>query len=32
LAAIGVTDFNAGIFASDPEEIARTKAVLKSIH
>jgi 5,10-methylenetetrahydromethanopterin reductase len=29
LATIGVTDFNAGIFASDPEEIARTKAVLR---
>jgi F420-dependent oxidoreductase-like protein len=31
LAAIGVTDFNAGIFTSDPEEIARTKAVLQSM-
>jgi F420-dependent oxidoreductase-like protein len=28
LAAIGVTDFNAGIFAADPEEIARTHSVL----
>lgn len=26
---IGVTDFNAGVFASDPEEIARTAAVLR---
>jgi F420-dependent oxidoreductase-like protein len=25
---IGVTDFNAGIFTSDPEEVARTKSVL----
>lgn len=31
LAAIGVTDFNAGVFASDPEEIASTKAVLRSM-
>ena len=28
LQAIGVTDFNAGIFTSDPEELARTMAVL----
>ena len=28
LEAIGVTDFNAGIFTSDPEELARTMAVL----
>jgi 5,10-methylenetetrahydromethanopterin reductase len=28
LQAIGVTDFNAGIFTSDPEEVARTKSVL----
>ena len=25
---IGVTDFNAGVFTSDPEEVARTQAVL----
>jgi F420-dependent oxidoreductase-like protein len=29
LASIGVTDFNAGIFAQDPEEQARTWAVLR---
>lgn len=29
LAAIGVTDFNAGLFSGDPEEIARTKALLR---
>ncbi len=28
LADIGVTDFNAGVFASDPELVARTAAVL----
>jgi F420-dependent oxidoreductase-like protein len=28
LQSIGVTDFNAGIFTSDPEEVARTKSVL----
>lgn len=28
LAAIGVTDFNAGIYATDPEEVQRTLAVL----
>ncbi len=28
LRSVGVTDFNAGVFAHDPEEIARTKAVL----
>jgi alkanesulfonate monooxygenase SsuD/methylene tetrahydromethanopterin reductase-like flavin-dependent oxidoreductase (luciferase family) len=28
LAAIGVTDFNAGVFTSDPEEVARTQSVL----
>jgi len=28
LQAIGVTDFNAGIFTSNPEEIARTQSVL----
>lgn len=28
LQAIGVTDFNAGIFTANPEEIARTKSVL----
>ncbi len=31
LAAIGVTDFNAGVFASDPEEVARTRAVLHAM-
>jgi 5,10-methylenetetrahydromethanopterin reductase len=29
LQAIGVTDFNAGIFTSDPDEIARTNSVLQ---
>ena len=28
LESIGVTDFNAGIFTSDPEELARTMSVL----
>jgi alkanesulfonate monooxygenase SsuD/methylene tetrahydromethanopterin reductase-like flavin-dependent oxidoreductase (luciferase family) len=28
LQAIGVTDFNAGVFTADPEERARTAAVL----
>ena len=28
LEAIGVTDFNAGVFTSDPEELARTMSVL----
>jgi F420-dependent oxidoreductase-like protein len=28
LEAIGVTDFNAGVFTSDPEELARTLSVL----
>ncbi|MFZ4718194.1 MAG: TIGR03564 family F420-dependent LLM class oxidoreductase [Ilumatobacteraceae bacterium] len=28
LEAIGVTDFNAGIFTSDPDEVARTQSVL----
>lgn len=28
LESIGVTDFNAGIFATDPEELARTKSAL----
>lgn len=28
LQSIGVTDFNAGIFTSDPEEVARTRSVL----
>ena len=28
LAAIGVTDFNAGVFTSDPDEVARTQSVL----
>ena len=29
LRSIGVTDFNAGIYAADPEELARTQAVLR---
>lgn len=29
LEAIGVTDFNAGVFTSDPEEVARTQSVLQ---
>lgn len=29
LEAIGVTDFNAGVFSNDPEERARTEAVLR---
>lgn len=31
LAAIGVTDLNAGAFPGDPEEAARTRAVLSSL-
>ncbi len=31
LRSIGVTDFNAGVYASDPDEIARTHAVLKDL-
>jgi len=31
LDTIGVTDFNAGIFAGNPEEDARTRAVLRSL-
>lgn len=31
LKSIGVTDFNAGVFTSDPEEVARTQAVLKEL-
>ena len=31
LKAIGVTDFNAGVYSSDPEEIARTNAVLREM-
>ncbi|MEY4606448.1 MAG: hypothetical protein RLY45_1208 [Actinomycetota bacterium] len=29
LRSIGVTDFNAGVYTSDPEEVARTHAVLR---
>ena len=29
LQSIGVTDFNAGIYSSDREEVARTVAVLQ---
>jgi len=29
LASIGVTDFNAGVYSADPEEVARTAAVLQ---
>ena len=29
LEAMGVTDFNAGVFTSDPEEVARTRSVLQ---
>ena len=29
LESIGVTDFNAGIFTADPEELARTRSVLR---
>lgn len=29
LASIGVTDFNAGLYSADPEELARTKAILR---
>lgn len=31
LAAVGVTDLNAGVFAVDPDESARTRAVLSSL-
>lgn len=31
LGPIGVTDFSAGVFAGDPEETARTAAVLRSL-
>ena len=31
LKAIGVTDFNAGVFTSDPEEVARTHTVLQEL-
>lgn len=31
LKSIGVTDFNAGVFTSDPEEVARTQAVLREL-
>jgi 5,10-methylenetetrahydromethanopterin reductase len=31
LAAIGVTDLNAGVFPGDPEEAARTRSVLSSL-
>ncbi|MFM8267890.1 MAG: TIGR03564 family F420-dependent LLM class oxidoreductase [Ilumatobacteraceae bacterium] len=29
LASIGVTDFNAGLYSADPDELARTKAILR---
>jgi len=31
LAAVGVTDLNAGVFPGDPEEAARTRAVLREL-
>ena len=31
VAAVGVTDLNAGVFPGDPEEAARTRAVLRSL-
>ena len=31
LASIGVTDFSAAVFAADPEEAARTRAVLRGL-
>ena len=31
LAAIGVTDFNAGVFAANPDEVARTNSVLREL-
>ena len=31
LAAIGVTDFNAGVFTTDPDELARTHSVLREL-
>lgn len=31
LRAIGVTDFNAGVFATDPDELARTNSVLHEL-
>ncbi len=31
LKTIGVTDFNAGVFATDPEELARTNSVLHEL-
>ena len=31
LTSMGVTDFNAGVFTSDPEELARTHSVLREL-
>jgi F420-dependent oxidoreductase-like protein len=31
LAAIGVTDFNAGVFTANPDELARTNSVLREL-
>jgi alkanesulfonate monooxygenase SsuD/methylene tetrahydromethanopterin reductase-like flavin-dependent oxidoreductase (luciferase family) len=31
LATVGVTDLNAGVFPGNPDEAARTRAVLKSL-
>ena len=31
LKSIGVTDFNAGVYTSNPEEIARTHSVLREL-
>jgi F420-dependent oxidoreductase-like protein len=31
LRSIGVTDFNAGVFSTDPEELSRTHAVLREL-
>ena len=31
LASIGVTDFNAGVFAANPDEVARTNSVLREL-
>mgnify|MGYP003344630940 FL=1 len=31
LRSIGVTDFNAGVYTSDPDEVARTHAVLRDL-
>ena len=31
LRSIGVTDFNAGVYTSDPDEVARTHAVIRDL-